>query len=66
MKIGTDFKIFKYSTTFKTIHPSIHPSWSRTLLEKLTLIQLVKKFLAFHGGRRFIAAFIRTRNWNLI
>jgi len=30
--------------------------WCRVLLEKLTGLQLVKKFLAFHGIRRFITA----------
>jgi len=28
--------------------------WSRVLLEKLTVFQLVKKFSAFYGTRRFI------------
>ena len=28
--------------------------WCRVLLEKLTCLQLVKKFPAFHGTRRFI------------
>jgi hypothetical protein len=31
--------------------------WSTVLLEKLTGLQLVKKFPAFHGTRSFIAAF---------
>jgi hypothetical protein len=31
--------------------------WSRVLLEKLTGLQLVKKFPAFYGTRRFITAF---------
>ena len=31
--------------------------WSRVLFEKLTGSQLVKKFPAFHGTRRFITAF---------
>ena len=31
--------------------------WSRFLLEKLTSLQLVKKFPAFYGTRRFITAF---------
>jgi len=31
--------------------------WRRVLLERLIGLQLVKKFLAFHGTRRFIAAF---------
>jgi hypothetical protein len=39
--------------------------WSRELLEKLTGRQLVKKFPAFYGTRRFIAAFARTRHLSL-
>jgi len=35
---------------------------SRALLEKLTGSQLVKKFPAFYGTRRFITAFTRTRH----
>jgi len=31
--------------------------WSRVLLENLTGSQLVKKFPAFYGTRRFITAF---------
>ena len=31
--------------------------WSRVLLEKLTRLQLVKKFPTFYGTRRFITAF---------
>ena len=31
--------------------------WSTVLLQKLTGFQLIKKFPAFHGSRRFIAAF---------
>jgi hypothetical protein len=33
--------------------------WSRGLLEKTTVSQLVKKFPAFYGTRRFITAFTR-------
>jgi hypothetical protein len=35
---------------------------SRVLLEKLTGSQLVKKFPAFYGNRRFITAFTRARH----
>jgi hypothetical protein len=35
--------------------------WSR-VLEKLIVDQLVKKFPAFHGTRRFITVFTRTRH----
>jgi len=36
--------------------------WSRVLLEKLTGSQLVKKFPAFYGTRRFITAFTSARH----
>jgi hypothetical protein len=39
--------------------------WSRVLLEKLTGFQLVKKFPAFHGTRRFITAFTSARYLSL-
>jgi hypothetical protein len=39
--------------------------WSRVLLEKLTGFQLVKKFLAFYGTRRFITTFTSARHLSL-
>ena len=39
--------------------------WCRVLLEKLTGLQLVKKFPAFHGTRRFIIALTSVRNLSL-
>ena len=39
--------------------------WCRVLLEKLTGLQLVKKFLAFHGTRRFITALTSVRHLSL-
>ena len=39
--------------------------WCRVLLEKLTGFQLVKKFPAFHGTRRFITALTRARHLSL-
>ena len=39
--------------------------WSRVLLEQLTLLQLVKKFPAFHGTPRFITAFTSVRHLSL-
>ena len=39
--------------------------WCRVLLEKLTGLQLVKKFLAFHGTRRFITALTSFRHLSL-
>ena len=39
--------------------------WSRDLLEKLTGLQLVKKFPVFHGTPRFITAFTSVRHLSL-
>ena len=39
--------------------------WCRVLLEKLTGLQLVKKFLAFHGTRKFITALTSVRHLSL-
>ena len=41
---------------------SILTPWCRVLLEKLTGLQLVKKFSAFHGTRRFITALTSVRH----
>ena len=39
--------------------------WSRILIEKLTGLQLVKKFPAFYGTRRFITAFTSAQHMSL-
>ena len=39
--------------------------WCRVLLEQLTSLQLVKKFPAFHGTRRFITALKIVRHLSL-
>jgi len=39
--------------------------WCRVLLEKLTGLQLVKKFPAFHGTRKCITAFTSVRHLSL-
>ena len=39
--------------------------WCRVLLEQLTGLQLVKKFPAFHGTRRFIIALTSVRHLSL-
>ena len=39
--------------------------WCRVLLAKLTGLQLVKKFPAFHGTRRFITALTSVRHLSL-
>ena len=40
----------------------LHTPWCRVLPEQLTGLQLVKKFPAFHGTRRFITALISVRH----
>ena len=45
--------------------PYLRIPWIRALLEKLNNFQLVKKFSAFYGTRRFITAFTRTRQLSL-
>ena len=44
---------------------SLLTPWGRVLLEKLTGLQLVKKFPAFHGTRRFITALTSVRQLSL-
>jgi hypothetical protein len=39
--------------------------WSRVLVEKLAGLQLVKKFPAFYGSRRFITVFTSVRHLSL-
>jgi hypothetical protein len=39
--------------------------WSIVLLETLIVTQLVKKFSAFYGTRKFITVFTRARHWSL-
>ena len=39
--------------------------WSRVLLEKLASLQLVKKFPAFYGTRRFLTALTRAPHLSL-
>ena len=43
----------------------LHTPWCRVLLEKLTGLQLVKKFPAFHGPRKFITALTSVRHLSL-
>jgi len=44
---------------------SLLTPWCRVLLEKLAGLQLVKKFPAFHGTRRFITALTSFRHLSL-
>ena len=50
-------------SSFGTQH--FHTPWCRVLLEKLPALQLVKKFPAFRGTRRFITALTSVRHLSL-
>ena len=59
--------IFLNNTRFllySILHYLLTP-WCRVLLEKLTGLQLVKKFHAFYGIRRFITALTSVRHLSL-
>ena len=47
------------------LHTYLLTPWCRVLLEKLTGLQLVKKFPAFYGTRRFITALTSVRHMSL-
>ena len=49
----------------KTKYTYLLTPWCRVLLEKLTGLQLVKEFPAFHGTRRFITALTIVRHLSL-
>ena len=51
--------LYTYSITY------LLTPWCRVLLEKLTGLQLVKKFPTYHGTRRFIAALTSVRHLSL-
>jgi hypothetical protein len=55
-----NFSTFNYNHFNYLLTP-----WSRVLLEKLTSLQLVKKFTAFYRPRMFITAFTSARNLSL-
>jgi hypothetical protein len=44
---------------------SLTHSWSRALLEKPPIVQLLKSFPAFYGTRKFITVFTRALHWSL-
>jgi len=56
--LGLQIRIFIHT------HYLLTP-WCRVLLEKLTGLQLVKKFPVFHGTRRFITALTSVRHLSL-
>ena len=53
--------------TFERVNSFVYllTPWSRVLLEKLASLQLVKKFPAFYGTRRFLTALTSARHLSL-
>jgi hypothetical protein len=66
-KIYTCSQVMVYSSLIKVFHSPTYllTPWSRVLLEKLTGLQLVKKFPAFYGTRRFLTALTIARHLSL-
>jgi len=52
-------ELFEYISNLLTY---LLTPWSGVLLEKLTGFQVLKKFPAFYGSRRFITAFTSARH----
>ena len=59
-----EHKMFETYRRQEELNYSLTP-WCRVLLEKLTGLQLVKKFPTFHGTRRFITALTSVRHLSL-
>jgi len=61
-RFGTT-NLFTYLLTYLLTY--LRTPWCKVLLEKLTGLQLVKKFPASHGTRRFITALTSVRHLSL-
>ena len=59
------FTLTAYSLLCKVYKTTLLTPWSKVLLEKLTGFQIVKKFPAFNGNRRFITAFTSVHHLSL-
>jgi len=55
-RLTDEFVVDSYTGCPTKDHTYLLTPWCRVLLEKLTGLQLVKKFPAFHGTRRFTTA----------
>ena len=66
---GSSLKIYTSPRCYKHTHTHTHfihtYSMEQSPLEKLTGLQLVKKFPAFYGTRRFITAYTSARHLSL-
>ena len=61
---GSNFWLIGYCSIAYLLTYLLTP-WCRVLLQKLTGLQLFKKFSAFHGTRRFITALTSVRHLSL-
>jgi len=57
--------LYTHIFNMRTILTYLLTPWCRVLLEKLSGLQLVKKFPAFHGTPRFITALTSVRHLSL-
>ena len=64
VKIASEYSLLCYHLLIYLLTYVLTP-WCRVLLEKLTGLQLVKKFPAFHGTRSFITALTSVRHLSL-
>ena len=64
---GREFlsKTLKEAVAYYAIFTFLLNAWSKVLLGKLTGFELVKKFPAFYGIRKFITAFTSARHLSL-
>jgi len=60
-----EYRFISLSSPCFQWHTYLLTPWCRVLLEKLTGLQLVKKFPAFYGTRRFITALTTVRHLSL-
>jgi hypothetical protein len=63
-----EYPLQKDSISISAIQKNIHShtySWSGALIEKPPIAQLLKKFPAFNGTRRFITVFTRALHRSL-
>jgi len=64
-EIHKKYKGPPFKTTIFILLTYLLTPWCRVLLEKLTGLQLVKKFSAFHGTRRIITTLTSVRHLSL-
>ena len=65
MLLDYDINSVRQDNCFYYLLTYLLTPWCRVLLEKLTGLQLVKKFPTFHGTRRFITALTSVRHPSL-